>query len=116
MESRAGLKCCCCNHDHLHALVTVLALDQQHRLSLPCPACRYDAVTTSGHLQWQDTVNDLNQPFFDAADGIFVNYTWKADTPSQAAAAAGPRRRDVFMGIVSLCAFCCLYSCLVGAS
>lgn len=69
----------------------------------------------SGHLQWQDTVNDLNQPFFDAADGIFVNYTWKAGTPSQAAAAAGSRHRDVYMGIVSACAFCCM-SCLVGAA
>ena len=36
------------------------------------PACRYDAVTTSGHLQWQDTVNDLDRPFFDAADGSFM--------------------------------------------
>ena len=78
-------------------------------------ACRYDAVTTGGHLQWQDTLNDLNQPFFDAADGIFVNYTWKAGTPRQAAAAAGPRCRDVYMGIVSTCATCCISSCLEGA-
>ena len=37
----------------------------------------YDAVTTEGKLQWQDCLTDLNQPFFDACDGIFVNYTWQ---------------------------------------
>ena len=67
------------------------------------PPCRYDAVTTGGHRQWQDTVNDLNRPFFGVADGIFVNYAWKARTPSQAAVAAGARCRDVYMGIVSAC-------------
>lgn len=37
----------------------------------------YDAVTTEGHLQWQDSLTDLNAPFFNACDGIFVNYTWR---------------------------------------
>jgi len=30
-----------------------------------------------GTLQWQDTLNELNKPFYDACDGMFVNYTWK---------------------------------------
>ena len=37
----------------------------------------YDAVTMEGTLQWQDRLTDLNQPFFDACDGLFVNYTWQ---------------------------------------
>jgi endo-beta-N-acetylglucosaminidase D len=37
----------------------------------------YDAVTTEGRLRWQDTLNELNAPFFDACDGIFVNYAWR---------------------------------------
>ena len=37
----------------------------------------YDAVTMQGKLQWQDRLTDLNQPFFDACDGLFVNYTWQ---------------------------------------
>ena len=45
-------------------------------------------MTTEGLLEWQDTVNDLNLPFFEAADAIFINYTWKEDTPAQAADAA----------------------------
>ena len=60
---------------------------------------RYDAVTTEGILQWQDTLDDLNRPYFEAADGIFINYTWKEDTPHQAAAVAGARRHDVYMGV-----------------
>ena len=38
----------------------------------------YDAVTVEGKLEWQDSLTPLNQPFFDACDGIFVNYTWQA--------------------------------------
>lgn len=49
----------------------------------------YDAVTTEGKLQWQDNLTELNRDFFEACDGLFVNYTWKAKTPSLAAAAAG---------------------------
>ena len=37
----------------------------------------YDAVTVEGRLQWQDSLTELNAPFFDACDGIFVNYTWR---------------------------------------
>lgn len=59
----------------------------------------YDAVTTSGILEWQDTLNQHNLPFFEAADAIFINYTWKEETPQLAAAVAGARRRDVYMGV-----------------
>ena len=38
-------------------------------------------------------------PFFEAADAIFINYTWKEGTPSQAAAVAGARKHDVYMGV-----------------
>jgi mannosyl-glycoprotein endo-beta-N-acetylglucosaminidase len=37
---------------------------------------RYDAVTTEGKLAWQDGLTRLNEPFYDACDGIFINYTW----------------------------------------
>ena len=66
---------------------------------LLCACTRYDAVTTAGVLEWQDTLSELNMPFFEAADAIFINYTWKEDTPAKAAAVAGDRRRDVYMGI-----------------
>ena len=62
----------------------------------------YDAVTMEGKLEWQDTLSPLNAPFFQACDGLFVNYTWKADTPAQAsaeAAACGRLGPDVYMGV-----------------
>lgn len=37
----------------------------------------YDAVTVTGQLRWQDTLNDANRAFFDCCDGIFTNYTWR---------------------------------------
>ena len=49
----------------------------------------YDAITCQGKLRWQDNLTELNRTFFDACDGLFVNYTWKAATPQQAATAAG---------------------------
>ena len=60
---------------------------------------RYDAVTTAGVFESQDKLSELNMPFFEAADAIFINYTWKEDTPAKAAAVAGDRRRDVYMGV-----------------
>ena len=39
----------------------------------------YDAVTIEGKLVWQNTLNGLNKPFFDACDGLWVNYTWKEE-------------------------------------
>ncbi|KAJ0978357.1 hypothetical protein J5N97_013831 [Dioscorea zingiberensis] len=59
----------------------------------------YDAVTKDGELGWQDQLNENNKPFFDACDGIFVNYTWQENYPKLSADFAGERRYDVFMGI-----------------
>ncbi|KAL4424425.1 hypothetical protein ABPG77_005668, partial [Micractinium sp. CCAP 211/92] len=59
----------------------------------------YDAVTTDGKLQWQNALTPLNRPFFDACDGLWVNYTWQEDTPAVVKQEAGERAADVFMGV-----------------
>ncbi|KAK1409381.1 hypothetical protein QVD17_35907 [Tagetes erecta] len=59
----------------------------------------YDSVTIEGYLNWQNQLNDSNKPFFDACDGIFMNYSWQADYPKLSAAVAGNRKFDVYMGI-----------------
>ncbi|CAM9289135.1 unnamed protein product [Ectocarpus fasciculatus] len=59
----------------------------------------YDSVTAEGKLEWQDRLNGENRVFFDACDGIFSNYAWKADYPSACALEAQARRYDVYMGI-----------------
>ncbi|GMY08305.1 cytosolic endo-beta-n-acetylglucosaminidase 2 [Fagus crenata] len=59
----------------------------------------YDSVTIHGKLDWQDQLNEMNKPFFDVCDGIFVNYTWKENYPRLSAAVAGDRKFDVYMGV-----------------
>ncbi|XP_063619019.1 cytosolic endo-beta-N-acetylglucosaminidase [Cydia splendana] len=59
----------------------------------------YDSVTVAGELAWQNTLNDKNKAFFEACDGIFTNYAWSSRHVRGARAAAGARRRDVFVGV-----------------
>ncbi|KAL4853952.1 Cytosolic endo-beta-N-acetylglucosaminidase 2 [Chlorella vulgaris] len=59
----------------------------------------YDAVTIEGRLKWQNSLNALNRPFFDACDSIFINYGWKKRTPALVREEAGERCGAVFMGI-----------------
>ncbi|XP_058075128.1 cytosolic endo-beta-N-acetylglucosaminidase 1-like [Magnolia sinica] len=59
----------------------------------------YDSVTINGNLRWQNQLNELNKPFFDLCDGIFVNYSWMENYPKLSAAVAGERKFDVYMGI-----------------
>ncbi|XP_022089339.1 cytosolic endo-beta-N-acetylglucosaminidase-like isoform X2 [Acanthaster planci] len=59
----------------------------------------YDSVITDGSLRWQDMLNDLNRVFFDACDGIFLNYTWNAAKLASSVTAAGDRQYDVFVGV-----------------
>ncbi|KAL0452691.1 UNVERIFIED_CONTAM: Cytosolic endo-beta-N-acetylglucosaminidase 1 [Sesamum latifolium] len=59
----------------------------------------YDSVTVNGVLYWQNQLNDLNKPFFDRCDGIFVNYSWEENHLKQSAEVAGNRKLDVYMGI-----------------
>lgn len=79
----------------------------------------YDSVTIGGELKWQNQLNELNQyeeasctaflsslyrklssrAYFHACDGIFLNYTWKAEFLLQSKINAGERDRDVFVGV-----------------
>ncbi|RHZ59909.1 hypothetical protein Glove_360g114 [Diversispora epigaea] len=59
----------------------------------------YDSITKEGTLSWQDQLNDLNYPYFDVTDGIFVNYTWREKYPYLSSQKAGNRRRNVYTGI-----------------
>ncbi|GAA5994155.1 uncharacterized protein JCM10292_001902 [Rhodotorula paludigena] len=63
----------------------------------------YDAVTTQGRLAWQNAVTDLNLPFFEACDGIFLNYWWRPEHVALTARLIDgldpKRRKDVYFGI-----------------
>ncbi|RII18705.1 Glycosyl hydrolase family 85 [Streptomyces sp. YIM 130001] len=38
--------------------------------------CWYDSMTVDGSVNWQDALNDRNQPFFEAASSMFLNFNW----------------------------------------
>ncbi|XP_046438826.1 cytosolic endo-beta-N-acetylglucosaminidase 1-like isoform X2 [Daphnia pulex] len=59
----------------------------------------YDSVTKEGKLDWQNELNENNKDFFDACDGIFLNYVWKPENLKNSALMAGDRIFDVFVGI-----------------
>jgi endo-beta-N-acetylglucosaminidase D len=58
-------------------------------------------MTKNGDIRWQNTLNDMNSEFFNATDGIFTNYCWKADTPAAAyekVKEMGRQSNEVYMG------------------
>ncbi|CAJ0760474.1 24097_t:CDS:10, partial [Entrophospora sp. SA101] len=59
----------------------------------------YDSVIKDGRIKFQNCLNELNYPFFNAADGIFINYFWKENYPKLSADKAELRKRDVYTGI-----------------
>ncbi|MGW2338220.1 endo-beta-N-acetylglucosaminidase [Streptomyces sp. NPDC001685] len=38
----------------------------------------YDAMTVNGSVSWQGALNERNEPFFQAADDMFVDFRWTA--------------------------------------
>ncbi len=67
----------------------------------------YDSITLSGDVDYQNELNRQNELFFDAADGITVNYDWsppeKDGSPEHSAKVAGQRARDVFSSVDVFC-------------
>ncbi|XP_064405516.1 cytosolic endo-beta-N-acetylglucosaminidase-like isoform X3 [Halichondria panicea] len=84
--------------DRLHMLLSLLTTGMHSA----CPGSKviwYDSVTIEGNLTWQNTLNHLNQVFFDLCDGIFLNYNWSEDGLSSSGSVAGDRRGDVYVGV-----------------
>nr|XP_018911536.1 PREDICTED: cytosolic endo-beta-N-acetylglucosaminidase [Bemisia tabaci]XP_018911537.1 PREDICTED: cytosolic endo-beta-N-acetylglucosaminidase [Bemisia tabaci] len=60
----------------------------------------YDSVThPEGKLDWQNELNFLNRAFFEACDGIYLNYGWNEDKLRASISRAGARVTDVFVGV-----------------
>ncbi|CAG8525575.1 5375_t:CDS:2, partial [Scutellospora calospora] len=87
----------------LHALQVITFMNyltqQMHKHKPGSVVLWYDSITKEGTLSWQDQLNDLNYPFFDVTDGIFINYTWSEEYPELSARKAGSRSRNVYTGI-----------------
>lgn len=75
---------------------------KQHEACAWSEVVWYDSVTVQGELFWQNQLNQLNLPFFNACDGIFLNYTWKEedlDASKQCCLRAGRTPREVYVGV-----------------
>ncbi|XP_053678007.1 cytosolic endo-beta-N-acetylglucosaminidase [Anopheles nili] len=63
----------------------------------------YDAIAKSGRVDWQNELNNVNDAFFLACDGIFLNYAWNRQklerTENYIRNYCPERRVDVFVGI-----------------
>ncbi|XP_050394531.1 cytosolic endo-beta-N-acetylglucosaminidase [Patella vulgata] len=61
----------------------------------------YDSVVDTGHLDWQNELNEKNSLFFDACDGIYLNYNWTENklSKSKERSLAADRPFDVYVGI-----------------
>ena len=60
----------------------------------------YDSVTKSGELKWQNKLCDENKMFFDACDGIFLNYNWSINDLQSSLQISRPNRQhDVYVGV-----------------
>ncbi|XP_046893879.1 cytosolic endo-beta-N-acetylglucosaminidase [Hypomesus transpacificus] len=61
----------------------------------------YDSVLVDGQLKWQNELNQSNQVFFDACDGIFTNYNWTEQSlvGMEAFSAAQGRLADIYVGV-----------------
>jgi len=60
----------------------------------------YDSIIVTGQLKWQNSLNQYNQVFFDACDGIFLNYIWNDWMLASSKSLAGENRAtQVYVGI-----------------
>lgn len=69
----------------------------------------YDSIDSDGYLNYQNKLNGKNRPYFNNADGIFLNYWWKPGDLLLTKQAAGKRfdskcsvitrNLDVYVGI-----------------
>lgn len=51
----------------------------------------YDSIDSHGYLNYQNKLNGENRPYFNNADGIFLNYWWKPNDLLMTKQAAGKR-------------------------
>ncbi|MYW18791.1 endo-beta-N-acetylglucosaminidase, partial [Streptomyces sp. SID2955] len=62
----------------------------------------YDAMTVNGTVSWQGALDSQNQPFFQAADDMFVDFRWSAGTLASSgtkAQALGRSRYELWAGV-----------------
>ncbi|GAA2227021.1 endo-beta-N-acetylglucosaminidase [Streptomyces nogalater] len=62
----------------------------------------YDAMTVNGTVSWQGALTSQNQAFFEAADGMFVDFRWSAASLASSGTKAdrlGRSRYELWAGV-----------------
>ncbi|MEU8752740.1 endo-beta-N-acetylglucosaminidase [Streptomyces chartreusis] len=62
----------------------------------------YDSMTVNGSVSWQGALNSQNEPFFQAADDMFVDFRWtaaKLTSSGQRAGQLGRSRYELWAGV-----------------
>ncbi|MFE5187895.1 endo-beta-N-acetylglucosaminidase [Streptomyces sp. NPDC056628] len=62
----------------------------------------YDAMTVNGSVSWQGALNAHNEPFFQSADDLFVDFRWtaaKLASSGQRAERLGRDRHELWAGV-----------------
>lgn len=62
----------------------------------------YDSMTVNGSVSWQGALNSQNEPFFQAADDMFVDFRWtaaKLTSSGQRAGQLGRNRYELWAGV-----------------
>ncbi|MFH0520718.1 endo-beta-N-acetylglucosaminidase [Streptomyces sp. M41] len=62
----------------------------------------YDSMTVNGSVSWQGALNSQNEPFFRAADDMFVDFRWtaaKLASSGQRARQLGRSRYELWAGV-----------------
>ena len=59
----------------------------------------YDSIIENGDLSWQNALNEKNDCFFRACDGIFTNYFWEDKRLDECKRNAKDRCQDVYVGV-----------------
>ncbi|MGW0761887.1 endo-beta-N-acetylglucosaminidase, partial [Streptomyces sp. NPDC002814] len=62
----------------------------------------YDSMTVNGSVSWQGALNSQNQPFFEAADDMFVDFRWTASSLASSGRRAdqlGRSRYELWAGV-----------------
>ncbi|WP_405740653.1 endo-beta-N-acetylglucosaminidase [Streptomyces sp. NBC_00028] len=62
----------------------------------------YDSMTVNGSVSWQGALNSSNQPFFETADDMFVDFRWTASGLASSGTRAdqlGRSRYELWVGV-----------------